>query len=62
MATYCQMEEPVNPTTVSTPRARARRADLNHQWIDPILVGAPWVLAGLGAVAALRTLRKHRPA
>lgn len=39
-----------------------RRADLNHQWIDPILVGAPWVLAGLGAVAAFRTWRKHRPA
>ncbi|MCP2046519.1 UNVERIFIED_ORG: hypothetical protein J3D58_000591 [Paenarthrobacter nicotinovorans] len=38
------------------------RADLSHQWIDPILVGAPWVLAGLGAVAALRRLRKHRPA
>ena len=26
MATYCQMEEPVNPTTVSTPSALASRA------------------------------------
>ncbi|MFC7849681.1 hypothetical protein ACFUTU_14525 [Arthrobacter sp. NPDC057388] len=39
-----------------------KRADLNHQWIDPIVVGGPWVLAGLGAVAALRALRRHRRA
>ena len=26
IATYCQIEEPVNPTTVSTPRALASRA------------------------------------
>ncbi|MFC9772530.1 MULTISPECIES: hypothetical protein [unclassified Pseudarthrobacter] len=36
-----------------------KRADVNHQWIDPLLVGGPWVLAGLGAVAAVRALRKH---
>ncbi|MFB9653792.1 hypothetical protein [Pseudarthrobacter oxydans] len=39
-----------------------KRADLSHQWIDPIIAGAPWALAGLGAVAALRTVRKHRAA
>jgi hypothetical protein len=39
-----------------------KRADVNHQWIDPLLVGGPWVLAGLGAVAAVRALRKHRTA
>ncbi|MDQ0851649.1 hypothetical protein QFZ65_003587 [Arthrobacter sp. B3I9] len=39
-----------------------KRADVNHQWIDPIIVGGPWVLAGLGAVAAVRALRKHRTA
>jgi hypothetical protein len=39
-----------------------KRADVNHQWIDPLLVGGPWVLAGLGAVAAVRAMRKHRTA
>ncbi|MFF2029369.1 hypothetical protein [Arthrobacter sp. NPDC058192] len=39
-----------------------KRADVNHQWMDPIIVGAPWALAGLGAVAAFRALRKHRTA
>jgi hypothetical protein len=38
------------------------RADLSHQWMDPIIVGAPWALAGLGAVAAIRALRKHSTA
>lgn len=23
-----------------------RRADVRHQWLDPIIVGAPWLLAG----------------
>ncbi|GAA3334805.1 hypothetical protein GCM10020358_00650 [Amorphoplanes nipponensis] len=23
-----------------------KRADVNHQWLDPIIVGAPWLLAG----------------
>ena len=35
-----------------------KRADVNHQWIDPLLVGGPWVLAGLGGVAAVRALRR----
>jgi hypothetical protein len=40
-----------------------KRADVNHQWIDPLVVGGPWVLAaGVLAVAARRTLRKHRRA
>jgi hypothetical protein len=37
--------------------------DLRHQWIDPVIVGAPWALAAGGlAAVALRTLRKHRAA
>jgi hypothetical protein len=40
-----------------------KRADLSHQWIDPIIVGAPWALAAAGlTAAALRILRKHRAA
>jgi hypothetical protein len=35
-----------------------KRADVNHQWIDPFVVGGPWVLAGLGAVAAVRAVRR----
>jgi hypothetical protein len=31
------------------------RADVNHQWIDPILVGAPWVAA---AGAAYKVVKK----
>ena len=39
-----------------------KRADVNHQWIDPIIVAGPWVLTGLGAVVAVRALRKQRTA
>lgn len=40
-------------------RVGQKRADVKHQWIDPLTVGGPWVLAGLGAVLAVRSLRKH---
>jgi hypothetical protein len=30
---------------------RGHRVDLKHQWMDPIIVAAPWVLAGVGAYA-----------
>lgn len=42
-----------------TARVGRKRADVNHQWIDPILVAGPWVLAGAGAVAAVRALRRR---
>ncbi|HEU0055085.1 MAG TPA: hypothetical protein VFQ39_17985 [Longimicrobium sp.] len=42
-------------------RVGQHRADLKHQWLDPLIVGAPWVLAGIGAYAlgkgAVRVLR-----
>lgn len=38
------------------------RADVNHQWIDPILIGGPWLLAGAGLAtgvgALVRRLRR----
>ncbi len=40
-------------------RLGQKRADVNHQWIDPILVGGPWVVAGLGAAAAARALSRR---
>lgn len=59
-------DNPVTETGVLSEPARhglrsrldSKRADVNHQWIDPILVGGPWVLAGLGAVAGARALRR----
>ena len=40
-----------------------KRSDLSHQWIDPVIVGAPWALAAGGVAAAtLKTLRKRRVA
>ncbi|MCC9173951.1 hypothetical protein [Arthrobacter sp. zg-Y179] len=37
-------------------RVGRKRADVNHQWIDPILVGGPWLLAGAGAATAVGTV------
>lgn len=34
-------------------RAGRKRTDTNHQWIDPLLVGGPWLLAGAGLAAAV---------
>jgi hypothetical protein len=33
-----------------------RRADLSHQWMDPIIVAGPWVLAAAGVYAGVRAL------
>ncbi|TLM84490.1 hypothetical protein FDW83_07150 [Pseudarthrobacter sp. NamE2] len=41
-------------------RAGKRRVDTNHQWLDPIMIGGPWVLAGLGAAAVVRALARRR--
>ncbi len=41
-------------------RVGKKRADVNHQWIDPILVGGPWVVAGGLGVAAVRRLVRLR--
>lgn len=39
-----------------------KRADVTHQWMDPIIVGGPWLLAAGGLVATFKALRKHRGA
>lgn len=41
-------------------RVGKQRADVNHHWIDPLIVGGPWILAGAGALAAVRALRRRR--
>jgi hypothetical protein len=35
-----------------------KRADVTHQWIDPLVVAGPCVLAGLGGVVAIRALKR----
>lgn len=37
-------------------RRGEKRADLRHQWLDPIIVGAPWLLAGAVAYRIARRL------
>jgi hypothetical protein len=37
-------------------RFGTKRVDLHHTWIDPIMVGGPWVLAGGFAVWAARRM------
>ena len=60
-------DNPVTQTGIGTevshdgPVARLRdtRADTTHQWLDPIIVAGPWVLAAGGVIAVLRMLRKR---
>jgi hypothetical protein len=40
-------------------RAGARRADLAHQPMDPVIVAGPWLLGGLAAVAVARRLARR---
>ena len=35
------------------------RADLKHTWIDPLIVGAPWLLAGGLGFAAARAVKRR---
>jgi hypothetical protein len=34
--------------------SRRGRVDTHHSWIDPILVGGPWILGGIAVVALIR--------
>ncbi len=46
---------------LSSSRRGSARVDTNHTWIDPLIVGGPWVITGaLAAVAARRLLRLTR--
>ncbi|MBE0011079.1 hypothetical protein [Arthrobacter sp. AET 35A] len=45
-----------------TSRTGTKRVDLKHQWIDPIMIGAPWVVMGGLAIAAARRLARLRQA
>lgn len=41
-------------------RFGSKRSDVNHQWIDPLLVGGPWLAAGGVAVVVARKLLRRR--
>jgi hypothetical protein len=60
---------PDNPLTETGLRAelsgggissrRGRRVDTRHQWMDPVLVGGPWVVAGAVLVRVVRRMRSR---
>jgi hypothetical protein len=37
-----------------------KRADLSHQWMDPVIAGAPWAVAAGGAYAVFRAWGRRR--
>jgi hypothetical protein len=42
-------------------RFKGSRADVKHQWIDPILIAGPWVLAGVATfLIAKKAVRRSR--
>ncbi|WP_309129903.1 hypothetical protein [Microbacterium sp.] len=43
-----------------TSRLGRHRVDVKHQWIDPLLVVGPWLLAGWGVIALARRIFRSR--
>lgn len=41
-------------------RVGRKRSDVNHTWLDPIVVAGPWVLAGVVLVRLVRRKRRKR--
>ena len=41
-------------------RVGKKRADLKHQWMDPILVAGPWIGAAAAVVLAVRAVARRR--
>jgi len=39
-------------------RLRQKRADLTHLPLDPLIVAAPWIAAGYGAIAGVRAVKR----
>jgi hypothetical protein len=65
-----QPDNPITQTGVLSEASRhgissrfgKKRVDLNHAWIDPILVAGPWLVAGGVVVAGVRMLLRARRA
>lgn len=43
-----------------TSRVGKKRADLKHQWMDPILVAGPWVAAAVAMIVLGKTVARRR--
>ena len=41
-------------------RRDSSRADVNHQWLDPLIVGLPWLVVGGAGLIAVRALTRSR--
>lgn len=58
-------DNPITETGITAERrwnpltSRLGRVDARHQWIDPILVAGPWILAVVGVVAVGRRLLRR---
>jgi hypothetical protein len=51
----------VETSATATPsRFSSRRADGSHVWLDPLVVSAPWLLAGAAAAAVLVAVGRRR--
>lgn len=61
-------DNPVTETGILSEKRRhgvasrfgVKRSDIHHQWIDPLLVGGPWIAAGGAAVVLMRKLARRR--
>lgn len=61
-------DNPITQTGVLSERRRhgissrfgRNRVDVKHQWMDPIIVAGPWVLAGALVVVGARALLRRR--
>jgi hypothetical protein len=42
-------------------RLGRRRADVGHHFIDPVIVGAPWVAGGVAAYKVGKRLLRRQP-
>ena len=59
-------DNPITQTGVRTERSHhgitsrvgKKRTDLSHQWLDPIIVAGPWVVAAAGALKGGRALAR----
>jgi hypothetical protein len=58
-------DNPITETGIAAERrwrpfaGRRGRVDARHQWIDPLLVAGPWILAAVGVIAVGRRLLRR---
>ena len=48
----------LKPTSI-TSRFGRNRTDVKHQWLDPIIIASPWLIAGGASYNAIRRLRRR---